>query len=110
MTEYALFAYALIVVLFASVFFIPALLTRRAAFKVVKIFCRCDALDPKSAKDAEELGLNPPGFFERIGRLRDYKPYALRALKETKVVRTTRDGRLYMAEDKLDENVRCDRQ
>ena len=109
MTEGVIFVCALMVMLLASVFFIPALLTRRAAFKVIKVFCRCDALNAKNAKKAGELGLNPPGFFERMGRLRDYKPHALRLLKETKVVRTTKDGRLYMAEDKLDEDARCGR-
>jgi hypothetical protein len=105
-----IFASALIVVLFASVLFIPALLTRRATFKVIKVFCRYDALNARKARKAEELGLNPPGFFERIGRMRDYKPYALQVLKQTKAVRTTRDGRLYMAQENLAENLRCDSQ
>ena len=105
-----MFFYVLLAVLFISVFFIPVLLTRRAAFKVIKIFCRYDALSTGKARTAEELGLRPPGFFERIGRLRDYKPYALRLLRQTKVVRTTASGRLYMTEEKLTENLRCNRQ
>jgi len=110
MTEYLIFIYALIAVLFVGVFFIPVLLTRLAALKVIKIFCRYTALSAKNAKNAEELGLNPPGFFERIFRPRDYKPYALRFLKQTNVVHTTRDGRLYMTEEKLTGNLRCNRQ
>ena len=107
MTEYLIFIYALIPALFISVFFIPVLLTRRAAFKVIKIFCRYDALSAKNAKNAEELGLNPPDFFERMFRLRDYKPYALRLLKKTNIVHTTGDGRLYMTEERLTENLKC---
>jgi hypothetical protein len=110
MDESFIFAFALLVVLFASVLFIPALLTKRAMSKVIKVFCRYGALNAKKAKKAEELGLNPPGFFERMGRMRDYKPHALRFLKQMKVVRTTKDGRLYMTEKNLNENLRCNRQ
>jgi hypothetical protein len=98
------------VMFFVTAIFIPALLTKRAAHKVINVFCRYEALNPKKAKNLEELGLSPLGFFERIGRMRDYKPYAIRALKQAKVVRTTKDGRLYMAEENLNENLRCDRQ
>ena len=107
MIGYLIFIYVLIPALFISVFFIPALLTRRAVFKVIKIFCRYDALSVKNAKSAEELGLNPPDFFERMFRPRDYKPYALRMLKQQNIVHTTGDGRLYMTEERLTSNLRC---
>ena len=109
MNEYVIFAYALIAVLFVSALFIPVLLTRRAASKVIKIFCRYDALSVKSAKSAEELGLNPPDFFERMFRPRDYKPYALRMLKQQNIVHTTGDGRLYMTQERLTLNLKCNR-
>jgi hypothetical protein len=92
------------------VFFIPVLLTRRAAFKVIKIFCQYDALSARNAKNAEELGLNPPGFLEKMFRPRDYKPYALRFLKKINIIHATGDGRLYMNEERLTENVKCNRQ
>jgi hypothetical protein len=110
MDEGVILAYALMLMLFFGAFFIRGLLTRRAALKVIKTFCRYDALSSRSAKKADELGLNPPGLIERISRLRDYKPEALRGLKEMKVVRTTSDGRLYMTEKQLNENLRCNRQ
>jgi hypothetical protein len=110
MIENLILTSALMLMFFVSVLFISAVLTKRAAYKVISVFCRYKALNPKNAKNLEELGLKPPGFFERIGRMRDYKPYALRALKQAKVVRTTNDGRLYMAQENLNENLRCDRQ
>jgi len=108
MIENLIFVSTLMVLFFFAALFIPALLTKRAAYKVIDIFCRYEALNPKKAKDLDELGLRPLGFFERIGRMRDYKPYALQALKQAKVVRTTKDGRLYMAQENLNENLRCD--
>ena len=69
MDESVILAYALMVVLFFGAFFIRGLLTRKAALKVIKIFCRYEALSARSAKKADELGLNPPGLIERISRL-----------------------------------------
>jgi hypothetical protein len=108
MNEGTILAYALIIVLSAGVFLIPGLLTRRAAFEVIRIFCRHKALNVQNAKKADELGLSPRSFFERMGRLRDYKPYALQALEKAKVIRRTEDQRLYMAEEKVSENLKCD--
>jgi len=93
----------------AALIFIPALLTERAAHKVIGRFCRYKALGPGKAKRVEQLGLNPPGLIDRLTRPRDYKPYALRFLKEAGAVSATNDGRLYLNEQKLVEGWRCKR-
>lgn len=91
---------------FPLALFISGFLMNRAVFKVIEIFYRQDALDRNHAKTIEELGLQPPNFLERITRFRDYKPYALRFLVEREIVQMTPDGRLYLVEKQLDENLR----
>jgi hypothetical protein len=93
--------------LFAALFVIPTLMSRRAARIVIKIFCGQGATDALNARTEEELGLAPLGIFDRMTKTRDYKPQALRFLKEAGIVRTTEDGRLYLSQDKLLEEVKC---
>jgi len=82
-------------------FLIPRWLMRRATRQVIKIFREHNATDNKNAKTIDELGLRPPGLMERMMRRRDYKPYALSALVNAGVVKTTEDGKLYLSEEKL---------
>ena len=95
------------VAVFAALFLIPSLMTRRAAFKVIKVFCQADALDAEHARTPDELGLVPPAFFERLTRPRDYRPHALRLLKDANVVLSTADGKLYLSRRELGQDVRC---
>ena len=74
---------------------------KRAVNQVVAIFERNNALDARSAKTIDELGLKPPTFLEGMLRMRDFKPYALQILMSTEVVRQTDGGRLYLAQGKL---------
>jgi hypothetical protein len=94
------------VAVFAALFLIPSLMTRRAAFKVIKVFCQADALDAKHARTPDELGLVPPPFLQRMTRPRDYKPQALRVLKDANVVLTTADGKLYLSRRELGQDAR----
>jgi len=68
----------------------------------VAIFERNNALDARSAKTIDELGLRPRTFLEGIGRIRDFKPYALQALMDAGVIKQTDGGRLYLSQDKFD--------
>jgi hypothetical protein len=99
----------LIAALVAAVFVISALMMRRATLKVIKTFCEYEALDSRKARHAAEMGLDPPDLLERMLRPRDYRPQALRMLNQAGIVHSTGDGRLYMAEDKLDDGVKCSR-
>ncbi len=74
---------------------------KRAVNQVVAIFERNNALDLRSAKTIDELGLGPPTFLEGMMRMRDFKPYALQLLMKADVVRHTDGGRLYLLQDKL---------
>ena len=85
---------------------IYALRGRRAISKVVKIFRLHNALRINNAKTVEELGLEKPDFVQRVMRGRDFKQYALQILIKRGVICVTEDGRLYMVEDKLDQDVR----
>ena len=95
-----------IIVMIASYVFIPRFLTRRALLQVIAIFRLNNALYPENAKTQEELGLNPVGYLQRITLRRDYKPNALMILINEGVIISTKDDRLYMVEEKLNEFLR----
>jgi hypothetical protein len=92
-----------IIMLLVASFFIPRWLIRRAARHVIMIFREHNATDIKNARTIDELGLRPPGMLQRMGRRRDYKPYALNALMQAGVIQTTEDGKLYLSEARLAE-------
>jgi hypothetical protein len=94
--------------LFMSVI-ISGLLVKRATYQVIDRFCSFDALEPGKAKNMEQLGLVPPGLFERLFRPRDYKPYALQGLSKAGFVRATQEGKLYLVEEKLNDKLKCGR-
>jgi hypothetical protein len=71
---------------------------------VIAIFRQNSALDKKTAKTIDELGLAPRGFAERMFHTRDFKPYALNSLMKAGIIKGTEDGRLYLAEDTLMES------
>ena len=97
----------LLVMAFAGAFFIQALLVKRAISQVIQIFCRYNALGVKNAKTVAEMGLTPPHMIQRLTRPRDYKPHALQLLQQVGIIHMTEDGKLYMTEEKLNENMRC---
>lgn len=68
---------------------------------MIAIFRRNGALDKKTAKTIEELGLKPRGFIEGMFYGRDFKPQVLNALVNAGIIKSTEDGRLYLAEDAL---------
>jgi hypothetical protein len=92
---------------FLAIMYIPALMIRRAMVKIMGIFCRYNAVGVGNAMTIDELGLRPPDFFQRLISARDYKPYALHILRQTGIITSTDDGKLYMMEDKLDTGLRC---
>jgi len=101
MSTTALFILLIIILAILGFFVLPRLRIRRAVSQVVAIFERNRALDVRSAKTIDELGLRPPTFLEGMMRMRDFKPYALQILMKADVVRHTDGGRLYLLQDKL---------
>ncbi len=97
------------IILFAGGLYIRTFLTRRAIFKVIEIFYQHNALGMKDAKTLHQLGLERPDFLQRITRRRDYKQNALQILIKRGIISENEDGRLYMVEEKLDENLRSKR-
>ena len=87
-------------------FWLSSFLMQRAILKVIEIFYRNNALSLQTAKTIEELGLTPPDLLQRLTHLRDYKPQALKILIKQGIVKRTRDGKLYLLEEKLDPDVR----
>ena len=96
----------LVVVVLGGTFFLRTVFTRRAIFKVVKIFYQHHALGMNEAKTLHELGLERPDFLQRMMKARDYKQYALEILLKRGIINMNEDGRLYMVEEKLDQELR----
>jgi hypothetical protein len=101
MNATALFVLLIIILAILAFWVLPRMRMRRAVKQVVDIFERNNALDVRSAKTIDELGLRPPTFLEGMLGLRDFKPYALQMLMNAGVVRQTDSGRLYLSQDKL---------
>lgn len=99
-----IYALLLIVVLLAGAVYLSRFLIKKAMRDVVSVFRRRGALTPKGALTAEELGLVKGRFTDRMFRVRDYKPDALRLLAQANVVKMTEDGRLYLSEAELNES------
>jgi hypothetical protein len=97
----ALLMLLIIILAILGFFVLPRIRIRRAVKHVVAIFERNNALDVRSARTIDELGLRPPTFLEGMLRIRDFKPYALQILMNAEVVRQTDGGRLYLSQDKL---------
>ncbi len=94
------------VALFILAQLITGRMTRRAAFRVIEIFREHKAIGIQQAKTIDELGLKPPSFIERFGRMRDYKQTALNLLVKADAIRMTQDGKLYIPEEKFEEMMR----
>ena len=101
MNTTALFILLIIILAILGFFVLPRIRIRRAVNQVVAIFERTNALDARSAKTIDELGLRPPTFLEGMLRIRDFKPYALQILMKDDVIRQTDGGRLYLSQDQL---------
>jgi hypothetical protein len=97
----ALLVLLIIILAILGFFVLPQIRIRRAIKQVVAILERNNALDARSAKTIDELRLRPRTFLEGIGRIRDFKPYALQLLMDAEVVCQTDGGRLYLLQDKL---------
>ena len=96
-----LFIVIVIIVFILSAFVIPRFLVKRALSSVIQIFRQQGALDVKSARTVEELGLSPRSIMQGMFKGRDYKPYALEMLRKADVVQMTEDDRFYLSEEKL---------
>jgi hypothetical protein len=101
MSTTALFILLLVILAVLGFWVLPRMRIKRAINQVVAIFEHNNALDVRSARTIDELGLRPPTFLESMMRMRDFKPYALQILMKTEVVLETDGGRLYLSQDRL---------
>ncbi len=97
---------AFVIIAFGGALYIRTFLTRRAIFRVIEIFYEHDALGPNGAKTLQQLGLERSDLLQRMTRPRDYKQNALQILIKEGIINVIEDGRLYMVEEKLDQNLR----
>lgn len=94
-------ALVLIVALAVGAMYLSRFLLKRAIRTVVATFRGRGAVSAKKAATAESLGLARGGVMDRMFRMRDYRPDALRLLAQAGIVKTTEDGRLYLSEEEL---------
>lgn len=96
-----LFIVALVILFILVAIVLPQWLLLRTAPKVIRIFRERNAVGPKNAKTIAELGLKSKSMFERMFRMRDYKPRTLEFLMRVTIVEMTDEGKVYLDEDKL---------
>jgi hypothetical protein len=94
------------IILFSGGLYLRTFFTRRAIFKVIEIFYQHNALGIQGAKTPHELGLERPDILQRMMRRRDYKQNALQILIKRGIILEIEGRRLYLVEEKLDENLR----
>jgi len=99
---YTLVVAALIVGILGAVFYIPRFMVKMAARKVISIFRKKGATSHQAAVMLYDLGLEPKSFINRIGRTRDYKPYAVRLLGQAEVIKSTDEGLVWLDEAQLE--------
>jgi hypothetical protein len=97
------------VIALAGSLYVRTFLTRRGIFKVIEIFYQHHALGMKGAKTRHELGLERPDFLQRMMKPRDYKQYALQILIKREIIFEDEEGKLYMVEERLDQDLRSKR-
>lgn len=105
-TTMVLLALIVMIIALGGSLYIRTLLTRRAIFKVIEIFYQHHALGIKGAQRRHELGLERPDFFQRTMKPRDYKQVALQILLKREIILEDEEGKLYMVEERLDQNLR----
>jgi len=91
----------IVILVIVAMLGIPYLMMKRAMGHVIKIFKNNSAIDARSAKTIDELGLRPRTRLQGMLRARDYKPQALNLLIKAEIVRMNEDGKLYLSDDKL---------
>ena len=92
----------LILVALVAIVYLPNLLVKRTAKKIIRLMQMNNALDPKSARSPYEMNvLEQRPLINRIIGTRDYKPQALDVLIKMNIVKTTDDERIYLSEEEL---------
>jgi len=95
------FIVAIIVLALLALFVIPQWRMRRAIRQVIRILRQNNAVDVKTAKTIDELGLRPRRMLEGMFKGRDYKQYALNTLVKAEILKAVEGGRLYLSEERL---------
>lgn len=92
----------LFVVLIGVLYYIPRFMVTRAIRQVIAVFRHHGALSPETATSLDSLGLAPKSAFDRMFRMRDYKPYATRLLMQAEIIWLTEDGLVFLSEEDLE--------
>src|SRR5437763_1613893 len=92
----------ILVLLVVAALYVSRFLGMRAVRVVVSVFRKQGAIDPKSAKSLDELGLAPRGLVGGMFKGRDYRPQALRLLGQAEIIRAAEGGRVYLSESALE--------
>jgi len=95
--------FILLILAFLAALRIQAFMMKRAISQVIDRFRENNTLCSQGSKSADQLGLKPPTFFERLFKPRDYKPYALQMLIQTGAVLFTDDKEMCLLERRFQE-------
>lgn len=65
---------------------------------------KMNAFSPDKALSAEQIGIIPLSMWDRMSKMRDYRPKALMQLIQVQIVNRTPDGKLYINQEKLNQS------
>ena len=90
-----------LVCLVVAAIFIPRYMVLTAMKKIIRTMMKENAVSPRNALTAEQIGITASAMWENMFRMRDYRPQALHVLVESEIIVNTLDGRYYISLDKL---------
>ena len=87
--------------LILALIYIPRYLVGKAIRQIVALFRERKATNPANATTMEELGVIRGSPLDRMFKMRDYRPNALRVLQQADIIRVTETGKVYLSEEAL---------
>lgn len=88
-------------VIVALALVMPLFIMNRTIPRVIEIMRAHNAVDREHAVAAEDMGLTPKPYMQRILSARDHKPRALQLMLQLEIVKLDSEGRMYLCEEEL---------
>ena len=93
-----------VILMLVTLIFLPRWMIMNAMKKVVKTLVKHDAQSPKAAKFAEDMGIRPLSMWDRMFKIRDYRPQAFQLLVQHGIIVQTPEGKCYLDTNKLSQS------
>ena len=91
----------LLFILLAIAFVLPHIIMNRTIPKVIGVLRQHNATSEEQAVFADEIGLAPKPYLQRMIRAKDQKPKALQMLIRLGIVKQNATGKVYLCQEEL---------